>query len=1189
MKTISKTYPKILPKVYGVQAVSGGSTLPRSGCPLEDHPLWNLAAYTPGPSLVCWDDYGRTLIQLSNPAGDRCDLYIGVLTAAEGVISGTVAYIPSGTAWSMPWCKMLNEDNVIGARVIAGGVIELVQRLDATWTTVWTSGADAVSVGDLFELIFRGTDVFVRVAGTTLHQYALPAGLQGEGYAGYQQHRFDDADAALVHDYRLSLEVPALEWFVRPASGAPYGDGSGINYDNAWGGLREIDWDILDGHGDTLNIRGTFDQEHFLNIQNISDLNIDGSSAVIECRSTLTGYDIEANWTDETNNVWSFDTSVFNYSSPKRLWFNIDLVEGQEVASQSDIVSEYNWYADTANSRLYLYSTVNPAIAFSDLRGCQTFERVMYIYQVSNMRVTGLTLSGGYSQQIRLVNTEIPTHDIVIDNCNFIYPGSSQVVIGRTVNGAPDDEIPYNIDFINNILDSKYSLSNLDYAIGFIGDGIKIDGLCRNVRIQNNRFYDNGHAAISLQATTDGQGLTNIDVSYNYIESSNITYSRGFGISAEPGNTTEIRVHHNVIKNTSIQSQIRAVDVHFVYNIIDNVESRNTDTTIASGLWLAGNDDYPCHDCIIANNTIINTDANGLDISGFPTVTGIVGNNVISNNILYNNGRITGISLEYRDAPEVTENTITNNCIFSLSNTDIIRYRDATMDVETFNNSDQFGDVIENNIQVDPQLDGYHIPITSPAYEAGIWIPDVHAGAVDIDGDPVDEPVSIGCDEGEEVGTVFYDGQKITYATEVVTYSDAVLTVIASERGTISGQGIDCGSDCETTLPLYGGIELTASANSGYYFHSWIGEGLYTGDNPLLLVLPGEDYTIRPVFGELVDTETPCMTSPTTPLGIASTNVHYDDGTYNLEGWKGMSCTAIDAYDCWCTPTPTDAADLPVWLDWREASATPMTPTRFRIRPRVGMGASWYPENNPKEISLNVIKSDDSEVEVFRIVNENWDDASAREWTVDTEESGVGIRLYIHSTQGYDDGGDFHTCVGDFHVWGETPSAIYYTLTVDSPTNGTITGIGIDCPGDCTEDFEAGTEVILTANPADGYQLETWTGDCTDNGDGTATVIMSEDQTCGATFVEIPPSNPVLTVEEPVNGTIRTEAPSTGIDCPGDCSEEYVQDEIIFLEAVPDTGFVLEAWTGACQDIGDNSARVVMDGDKTCGATFIPE
>ena len=62
------------------------------------------------------------------------------------------------------------------------------------------------------------------------------------------------------------------------------------------------------------------------------------------------------------------------------------------------------------------------------------------------------------------------------------------------------------------------------------------------------------------------------------------------------------------------------------------------------------------------------------------------------------------------------------------------------------------------------------------------------------------------------------------------------------------------------------------------------------------------------------------------------------------------------------------------------------------------------------------------------------------------------------------------------------------TLTVTSPSDGTITGLGINCPGDCTETYDYGTSVTLTATPATGYALSGWGDDCSSASGSTSTV-----------------------------------------------------------------------------------------------------
>ncbi|MEK8017373.1 MAG: PKD domain-containing protein, partial [Candidatus Parabeggiatoa sp.] len=78
-------------------------------------------------------------------------------------------------------------------------------------------------------------------------------------------------------------------------------------------------------------------------------------------------------------------------------------------------------------------------------------------------------------------------------------------------------------------------------------------------------------------------------------------------------------------------------------------------------------------------------------------------------------------------------------------------------------------------------------------------------------------------------------------------------------------------------------------------------------------------------------------------------------------------------------------------------------------------------------------------------------------------------------------------------------------LTITQPTDGTVSAEGIDCGGDCTEDYEVNSEVALTATPNEGYNFNDWQGDCA----GTTaelTVTLDEAKSCTATFavIEIP-------------------------------------------------------------------------------------
>ena len=111
-------------------------------------------------------------------------------------------------------------------------------------------------------------------------------------------------------------------------------------------------------------------------------------------------------------------------------------------------------------------------------------------------------------------------------------------------------------------------------------------------------------------------------------------------------------------------------------------------------------------------------------------------------------------------------------------------------------------------------------------------------------------------------------------------------------------------------------------------------------------------------------------------------------------------------------------------------------------------------------------------------------------------------------------------------VWDDeeqNATSDYITITVNAPIvnyvldvglnpedGGTVTGNGINCPGDCSETYEEGTDVTLTATPGDGYQFSSWSGHCEECEDATCTITMNADKTCTANFELIPNELPVI-------------------------------------------------------------------------------
>jgi len=113
----------------------------------------------------------------------------------------------------------------------------------------------------------------------------------------------------------------------------------------------------------------------------------------------------------------------------------------------------------------------------------------------------------------------------------------------------------------------------------------------------------------------------------------------------------------------------------------------------------------------------------------------------------------------------------------------------------------------------------------------------------------------------------------------------------------------------------------------------------------------------------------------------------------------------------------------------------------------------------------------------------------------------TGLRAsteYYYRVGAYNSAGDsdYSNISGD-----TTHTPTYTTLTVNKAGlgSGTVTGQGIDCGSDCTEDFTDASRVTLTAEEGGGMSFAGWSG-CDTSSGNTCTVTMNQDRTVTATF-----------------------------------------------------------------------------------------
>jgi len=141
-----------------------------------------------------------------------------------------------------------------------------------------------------------------------------------------------------------------------------------------------------------------------------------------------------------------------------------------------------------------------------------------------------------------------------------------------------------------------------------------------------------------------------------------------------------------------------------------------------------------------------------------------------------------------------------------------------------------------------------------------------------------------------------------------------------------------------------------------------------------------------------------------------------------------------------------------------------------------------------------------------------------------------------------------------------------YTLDITAQ-NGTVS------KNADAANYEHGTEVVLTATPAAGYQFSGWSGDASGSVN-PLTVTMNSDKNVTANFTLIPIVTYTLNVTA-VNGTVaKNPNPAT-----------YNTGSTVTLTATPATGYRFTGWSGNASG-STNPLTVTMNANKNITANF---
>lgn len=149
--------------------------------------------------------------------------------------------------------------------------------------------------------------------------------------------------------------------------------------------------------------------------------------------------------------------------------------------------------------------------------------------------------------------------------------------------------------------------------------------------------------------------------------------------------------------------------------------------------------------------------------------------------------------------------------------------------------------------------------------------------------------------------------------------------------------------------------------------------------------------------------------------------------------------------------------------------------------------------------------------------------------------------------------------------------------------NGTVTSspAGINCGADCSETYNHGTMVTLTAAAAAGSTFTGWSGGgC--SGTGTCIVTMDNAKNVTANFTL---NTYTLTISKTGAGSGTVTSSPAGINCGIDCNEVYNHGTSVTLTATPASGSTFTGWSGADNASGA-SCVVILTSARMVTAIF---
>jgi len=399
-----------------------------------------------------------------------------------------------------------------------------------------------------------------------------------------------------------------------------------------------------------------------------------------------------------------------------------------------------------------------------------------------------------------------------------------------------------------------------------------------------------------------------------------------------------------------------------------------------------------------------------------------------------------------------------------------------------------------------------------------------------------------------------------TFTVDVLTLE---VTLGGTGVGSVSGVGVDCPGTCSVDLPYGTEVDLSQAPAASSTFSRWSGGCAGSGACRFMLradTTVNADFELRShALGvSLLGDGGGEVTSA--PAGIdcgADCDETYDHGTRvtlsanadvdsRFVGWSG-ACSGTGA----CEVTMTAARNVSARFDLE----------RFDLEV-TRSGCSGRVTSSPSGIDCGA----------------DCGESYASGTSVTLSASETASCAFVGWGGACSGAGGCVTTMSADRSVSATFETRRHDLDVSVSGPGEVSGAGIDCGADCSETYDHGTMVTLTASATGVGSFVGWGGACASEPTSVCTVNMTAARSVSASFAS--GNTLVVTV---VGGGEVSSTPG-GIDCPGDCEQGYGDGVMVTLNATPDPGFELVGWSGACS--GTGSCVVTMDAARAVTATF---